>query len=430
MISNIIYFFYVIIKNYIGLIFRIQNYDQTIILILKELGQINVTFAKIFQWSFMDENKSNKYITTVIYQYLYNYTNNTPYNSQDIDYKSILSIYKIAKENNDIFYIDNIEPINSGTISLVFKAKLNDKDVVIKLLRKDIKKKIVEGIDLLTTIGYMLSLVPNISLFMIDKIIEKNKDNFYSQVDFLNEIKNIELFYKSFEKNKFIIVPNVYKYYTEQNSNIIIMDWIEGETINKLTKEEKINFIIPLVKLTKNFLLVKKIMHCDLHQGNILFIKKNINNEIIYQLGLIDFGMAIKLEINDCNFCYYFINGIFNNKFIDFVEFILDDNNIEYYFESVNMNNLKKLKEKLLHEQKINNFFSNQQMDNVITDIYTFLKLLKENKCEISKNIHKIILSLIPLFSVIVGLGNDEKNNYIIVNEFKNFNNDKLIENL
>ena len=141
MISNIIYFFYVIIKNYIGLIFRIQNYDQTIILILKELGQINVTFAKIFQWSFMDENKSNKYITTVIYQYLYNYTNNTPYNSQDIDYKSILSIYKIAKENNDIFYIDNIEPINSGTISLVFKAKLNDKDVVIKLLRKDIKKK-------------------------------------------------------------------------------------------------------------------------------------------------------------------------------------------------------------------------------------------------------------------------------------------------
>jgi hypothetical protein len=45
-------------------------------------------------------------------------------------------------------------------------------------------------------------------------------------------------------------------------------------------------------------------------------------------------------------------------------------------------------------------------------------------------NIHKILLGLIPLFTVIVGLGNDEKNNYIIVNEFKKFDNNIFIENL
>lgn len=430
MIFDIIYILFIIIKNYIKLLFRIQNYNQTIILILKELGQINITFAKIFQWSFMDENKNNKYMSKEIYQYIYNYTNNTPYDSQDIDYKSILQIYQIAKELSDDFAIENIKPINSGTISLVFKAKLNEKNIAIKLLRKDIKIKIMDGIQLLTTIGYILSFIPNINLFMIDKIIDKNKDKFYSQVDFLNEANNIELFYKSLQKNKFLLVPNVYKYYTEKNPNIILMDWIEGESIDKLTKEEKINFINPLAKLVKNCLFIKKVLHCDLHQGNILFIKKKIDDKIIYQLGMIDFGMAFKLETNDCNFCYYFINGIFNNKFIDFIEYILGDNNINYFFESANNENLKKLKEKLIYEQKTNNFFSNQQLDYVITDIYTFLKLLKENNCEISKNIHKILLGLIPLFSTIVGLGNDEKNNYIIVNEFNNINNSKLMEDL
>lgn len=430
MFDKIFYFFYIAIKNFTLFLFRKQNYNQTIIFILEELANLNITFAKIFQWSFLDENKKNPYISKEIYQYIYNYTNNTPYNSVDIDYKSLLGIYSLAKENNDSFYLENLEPINSGTISLVFKAKLSNKDVIVKLLRKDIKKKIFEGIELLTTIGYILSFIPGINLFMVDKIIEKNKNNFYSQVDFINEINNIELFYKSFEKNKFIIVPKVYKYYTQKNSNIIIMDYINGFTIDKLTKEEKINFILPLSKLVKNCLFIKKIMHCDLHQGNVIFIKKEINNSIVYQLGLIDFGMGITLDPNDCNFCYYLVNGIFNNKFIDFIDYILDDNNIKYYFESANLINLKKLKESLILEQKTNNFFTNQQLDYVINDIYTFLRLLKENKCEISKNIHKILLGLIPLFTVIVGLGNDEKNNYIIVNEFKKFDNNIFIENL
>jgi len=401
MLFNTIYFFYVIFTNLIKYTFWIQDYNQTIILILEELGKLNIIFAKIFQWSFLDENNHNNYlITKEIYQYVFNYTTNTPYDTDDIDYKSLIEIYNIAKQNNDNIIIENIKPINSGTISLIFKAKLNDKPVVIKLLRKDIKKKIIDGIKLLKIIGYIISFIPNVNLFMLDKIIEKNKNNFYLQVDFLNEINNIELFYNSLEKNKFIIVPKVYEYYTKTNTNIIVMDFINGNKINELSKEEKINFILPLAKLTKNCLFIKKIMHCDLHQGNILFIKQE--NE-----------------------------GIFSyNKFIDFVDYLLDDNNIEYYFESTNILNLQKLKNNILNEQKINNFFYNPKLDYVISDIYKFLQLLKDNNCKISKNIHKILLAIIPLFTVIVGLGNDEKNNYIIINEFKKFNLNNMINSL
>ena len=77
---------------------------------------------------------------------------------------------------------------------------------------------------------------------IMDKI-NKIEDNIINKND--PTYKNTKRKIKSFEKNKFIIIPNVYRYYTEQNSNIIIMDWREGETINKLRMTLLIsNFIV------------------------------------------------------------------------------------------------------------------------------------------------------------------------------------------
>ena len=123
---------------------------------LNELSTINIFYTKLIQW-ISDNNVHNEEISN----YIKIFTNNVKYNQSDIDYKSLLELNLIAHNNGDKLVITDLIPINSGTISLVFKGLLNDKPIVIKLLRKDINKTLKESVDLdnsiprkVTTITY------------------------------------------------------------------------------------------------------------------------------------------------------------------------------------------------------------------------------------------------------------------------------------
>jgi len=311
-----IFIFKILIINSIKYICRLLTYNEYIINIIKELAELNIIFAKIFQWSFINKRQKNKYITDEIFNFINNYTNNTPYNDLDINYKKILQIYVVSKQQNNIFLLNNIKPINSGTISIVLKGTLNNNPIVIKLLRNNIETDLEKGLSLLKKIGLLMSFIPYINVLMFDKIIEKNKKKFYEQKNFSNEIINIELFHNKFKKSKFCVCPNVYPIYTNKINGIILMDYIDGKKINELSEYEKNKFILPLVNFFKNSIFMKNILHCDLHTGNILFITEKIEENTIYKIGVLDFGMIIKLSISDCSFCYHFINCIFNFKFI------------------------------------------------------------------------------------------------------------------
>ena len=271
-----------IFKIFIGIlkyIFRYENYDNTIIKFLNDIGVYNIIFIKIFQWIWIKNNcNDNIYITDNIAKELYKYTNKTPYNESDIDYKSLLKIFMIAKTQGDNLELLDLIPCNSGTISLIFKAKLNDKNIVIKLLRNNIQKKLEDGINLLINIENILYNTIFINKFITTKIFENNKTNILSQIDFINEVQNINLFHKSFLRCPEVIIPNVYIEYTKINPNFILMDYIDGIYIYELTNEELNNYFIPFIKFIMNSIFIKNILHCDLHQGNILFYKEESEN--------------------------------------------------------------------------------------------------------------------------------------------------------
>ena len=226
---SIIKLIFDIIKELFKYSFKIQNYDPTIISILNHIGNYNIVFVKIFQWvCIKNKIEPNSFITDNIAQSIYKFTTNTPFKESDYDYLSLLKIYKIANDQGDKFELDNLVPINSGTISLIFKGKLNGKDIAIKLLRKNIKQDVKNCIDLLSGFENIIYRLPIINKYYT-KIFETNKSNILNQVDFIKECENIKLFYNSFKKNKIIMIPNVYSVYTQSNPNLIIMDWIEGK---------------------------------------------------------------------------------------------------------------------------------------------------------------------------------------------------------
>lgn len=400
-------------------------YDDYVINILKELAELNITFAKIFQWSFINKRQKNYYITDKIYDFVKTYTTDSPYKTSDINYNKILQIYVKSKELGEQFELDSLVPINSGTISLIFKGKINNKPIAIKLLRNNIESELEKGLYFLGNIGYLLSFIPYVNILMIDKIIEENKQNFYDQKNFANEIDNIQLFYNKFKKSKICVCPNVYPQYTHKIKDIIIMDYIDGKKIYELTDDEKQKFVLPLIKFFKNSIFYKNILHCDLHSGNVLFITEKKNESITYKIGVIDMGMIINLSVHDCDFCYYYTNCIFNHEFIDMVEYMFNNEFCKKIFHKIDESKRLELRNYLIEQHNNNNLFKNNDVEYVINDTYVFLSLFKKYNFEFSKNIYTMILALLPIFSIIVGLGNDKRNNDIVKKEFiKIKNND------
>ena len=421
-IKNVINTIIIISKKILLYCFYYQNYNETIINILDNLGEYNIVYAKIFQWSCIENNNNN----TEILEHLKSYTNNTPYKNSDIDYKDLLKLYTIANINLDKLEITELQPINTGTISLVFKAKLNNEYIAIKILRKDIVIKINEGIDFLIFLSNIVKYIPYLNIFMFDKIITENKINIINQTNFVNEIENIDLFYNCFKKHKYVIIPKVYKNYTTQLNNIIIMDYIDGKNINELIGEEKDFFLISFIKFFISSVFIKKIIHSDLHQGNIIFCKSIKNNETLYKIGIIDLGMIIKLNIDEINFIYIFLLSIFNCEFYKIIEYI--DNNKYLLFENINIYDVNSIIEELKKLNNDNKIFNNNNINNIINEIPIFLNVIKKYKGVLKNNLYCIILSFIPGFYVVKNLKHNLDYGSVFKDEIKKIYCNKLFD--
>jgi predicted unusual protein kinase regulating ubiquinone biosynthesis (AarF/ABC1/UbiB family) len=72
-----------------------------------------------------------------------------------------------------------------------------------------------------------------------------------------------------------------------------MMEFIQGQKIDQVSKEDYYDFAIKLNKFVFITLLMHGTTHGDLHGGNVLFIKDTNNNNNI-KIGLIDFGILYK----------------------------------------------------------------------------------------------------------------------------------------
>jgi len=123
------------------------------------LARINILYVKVFQAfalnnNLIDDATNNK---------LLKFTDNAPWNYSDINLKVLSEV----AEKFDLHLGHGYEvPINSGMISLVFKASkksnLNEK-VIIKMKRKNIQQKLDDAIDKLLFSMYILSFIPIIN---------------------------------------------------------------------------------------------------------------------------------------------------------------------------------------------------------------------------------------------------------------------------
>lgn len=272
---------YCVFIDYVSLIDRITI----------RLSSINILYVKLFQAVALN----NKLIDDNINKNLLKFTDNAPWNYNDINFDELI---EVANKYNLVLPYGYELPINSGMISLVFKAynKTTQKQMVIKMKRKNIDIKLNDAIENLQFCMALMNLIPIIKKYQIVEVINKNIDIIRQQTNFSKEVENMIKAKQNCSKLKYVVIPEVNEIVTQEYSNIILMEFIDGIKINQIKEEDYEGFAKQVIKFGFVTSIIHGFAHGDLHGGNILFIKDENEEKYKHKIGVIDFGIMYEVE--------------------------------------------------------------------------------------------------------------------------------------
>jgi len=232
-----------------------------------QLARKNVLYVKLFQAIAMNKNL----IDDETNNELMRFTDSAPYDDADID---IELFCKVKDEYNLDWH--SYEPIKAGMISLVFKLcdETNKNLVILKMKRRNIESKLNEAIDYLQFFVYIVSFIPYLNTFDITSVFNKNIETLKQQLDFSQEVKNMREAEDKCKNLKYVKIPRVYDEVTEKYPDVIMMEFIEGKTIQEIADEDYSEYAALLLKYGMASFLIHGVTHGDLHAGNILFFEE------------------------------------------------------------------------------------------------------------------------------------------------------------
>ena len=419
MYMNAFQTFMIIFGEYIGYLFH-KNQEKTIINIAEKLAKINIIYVKFLQAI----SASSGIIDVKTKERLSQYSDNVPYTKDDLDF----SFLKELQESG--IYLKSTKPINSGLIAVVFKGSdINGNEYAIKVKRRNIFQKMSDSVQELEWIISKLMRYDFFKDINVKLHFERNKHILFEQLDFENEVEHIEIFYTNFENVDHIIIPKVYKEYTDKNNNLIVMDYIKGKTLKELDSKDKIHFSKIIAKFGVKCFFYDGIYHGDMHQGNIFFITEtnksllkndeangeneenrenrengeNRENEenrenrengenTVYKLGIIDFGIVGILNRIDQNTFYEFLQKLYSDDYENTAEYVYDNiiipaKNKENLSEEIKKELIKNLA-KILEN-------SLEQKFTTAKDIYNMNYILSKHDLELSAFFSDAQLALI-----------------------------------
>lgn len=185
------------------------------------------------------------------------------------------------------------EPLASASIGQVHKAILqNGTEVVVKVQRPGIEKKVNADLDIMTDLARMLENRVFDDLFISPvKIMDNFSELIKKELDYRNEARNSVKFKNNFAADDKVKVADLYWEFI--TNKVLVMEYIAGVSINQL--EENIDRHQLAENIFNSFMkqiLLDGCFHGDPHPGNIMITQNN-------KLGLIDFGLIGQLSQRD-----------------------------------------------------------------------------------------------------------------------------------
>jgi len=380
----------------IGWYFLTRNYNSFITRFTKRLASINILYVKVFQSLALN----NSIISEKMNNELLKFTDNAPFTKDDIDYDTLR---ELSMDYDIVFKNGFDSPINSGMISLVYLARynINQNSIIIKIKRKNIDKKLEEGIENLLFFINLLKVIPFFKNYKISETIQNNIHVIKEQTNFDKEIANIKQMQKNCINLDYIKIPYVYDNINNNFPNVIAMQYINGKKFNELDKEDYLGFAKQVIKFGIVTSVIHGFSHGDFHVGNILFIKEDTaNKETKYKLGIIDFGIMTEISepfksnmLNCLTSVFQDTSIVFLDKFIN--SGIFEPCVIKNILPEKIYNNLIEINlhfvDKLVHSKTLNQIFFHE----IIKIVLGFLNSnLSKYGIRLSDNFINLQLSL------------------------------------
>ena len=195
------------------------------------------------------------------------------------------------------FILNLSDPVAAASIAQVHKAQFNDngtiKDIAIKILRPEIRKKFNEEIDALLLLAYIIeNIVTKTKRLKLMEVVFLLKEITNHEMDLRFEAAAANEFFENTVNDVGFKIPKIYWNFTSEK--VLTLDWIEGISIREkeLLENKGINIKKIASDIIQHFLrhaVRDGFFHADMHQGNILI---NSAGQIV----TIDFGIMGRLD--------------------------------------------------------------------------------------------------------------------------------------
>ena len=223
---------------------------------------------------------------------------------------------ELGQSTKEIFASFDTKPMASASIAQVHPAKLKTgEDVIVKVVRPDIKSKIIQDLSLMKNIAsYLEGLSNHFKRMHLIDIVNDYEMVIYDELNLIKEAASAKQISKNFTDSDFIYIPTVYCTYL--TSKVMVMERIYGIPISDKKKlaEDGISFEEIAEKSVELFFVQvfeHNFFHADMHPGNI-FIQKQ---EDTFRFVLVDFGIMGSLSEFDKKYLAENFIAFFNRDY-------------------------------------------------------------------------------------------------------------------
>ncbi len=185
------------------------------------------------------------------------------------------------------------DPVAAASLGQVHRARVDGREVVIKVLRPGVEDLVALDLDISFRILFWLNvLFPNHHVRALTNVIREFSVRVLEEMDFRHEADNIELFRRHFSRDPRVHVPEIFDEFTSQR--VLVMEHCVGTKVDALHdhfESGTLNLREVMTGLTSVYLrmmMVDGFLHGDPHPGNILI---QDDGTIV----LLDWGMVVRV---------------------------------------------------------------------------------------------------------------------------------------
>ncbi len=182
---------------------------------------------------------------------------------------------ELGEPADEVFQEFDREPLAAASLGQVHRARVDQRDVVVKVLRPGVERMVALDLDISFRLLFWLNvLFPNHHVRALTNVVREFSVRVRSEMDFREEAENIRRFRRFFDGDPKVRAPMVLDRFTRKR--VLVMERVQGTKIDKLHDKfltGRLSFRGVMETLTGIYLrmmMVDGFMHADPHPGNLL----------------------------------------------------------------------------------------------------------------------------------------------------------------